>query len=63
MSHPIASTRYSAWLEIECTQQCGWKAERQASSEAVKHVKTTGHETAVVHHSSIHYHVRREDSR
>jgi hypothetical protein len=57
---PVASTHYSATIEVECVQVCGWKPGRQASSEAVRHVKATGHETAVKHHSSIHYHVRRE---
>lgn len=58
MSHPIASTNYGGWVEVECCQMCGWKPEDQRSSEAVKHTKATGHETAVKHHSSIHYHVR-----
>lgn len=63
VDRPIASTGYSGWLEVECTQKCGWKPERQASSEAVRHVKATGHETAVIHHSSIHYHVRGDEPR
>lgn len=58
-SRPIASTNYGGWVEIECTQMCGWKPTEQVSREAVRHVKDTGHETAVKHHSSIHYHVRR----
>lgn len=60
---PIASTNYGGWVEVECTQMCGWKPEKQASSEAVRHVRATGHETAVKHHSSIHYHVRWSDEK
>ena len=58
IARPIASTEYDAWLEVECVQQCGWQPSEQLSREAVRHVKDTGHETAVKRHSSIHYHVR-----
>jgi hypothetical protein len=54
----LASTRYSRWIKVECVQMCGWQPPKSATTEAVKHTKTTGHETAV---SYIHYHQRQED--
>ena len=29
IERPIASTDYGQWIEVECTQMCGWKPSEQ----------------------------------
>lgn len=51
----IAVTVYDPWREVECVQQCGWQPAKPTTAEARSHVAKTGHETAIIKHSSIHY--------
>jgi hypothetical protein len=58
----IASIVMDPWYEVRCMQVCGWKAMKGTTAEARGHVAETGHETARLRQSSIHYRLRRAEA-
>jgi hypothetical protein len=55
-----AKESYSAWFAGDCNVMCGWKGAQSASRSFVtasvkRHVDDTGHETAVIRTTSVHY--------
>ena len=53
LSDGLTATAMSPWSEAECTQRCGWTPSPAESAQ--DHVRLSGHETAIITHSSIHY--------
>ena len=56
----LTTETYAAWYQGVCQQACGWKGAAANGKAFVlasvkQHVRETGHETAVIRTSSIHY--------